>query len=125
MNRIEQQPMSIQALSVYCSGIYNVIQRIYDNIKNKNRKPHYRLISCFNHRTNNLSNLNRISLMELILYIWKLMCVTKIISIVYNLQDYSVLYNNDFHPVVCEVTHMWKALISQRGYLQRDTKNIR
>ena len=53
--------------------------------------------------------------MELILYIWKLMCVTKIISIVYNLQDYSVLYNNDFHPVVCEVTHMWKALISQRG----------
>jgi len=31
----------------------------------------------------------------------------------YNVQDFSVLFNNDVHPVICEgwqFSHMWKAL---------------
>ena len=40
-------------------------------------------------------------------------CVTKIKYIMYNVQDYSVLYNYAVRPVICEdwdFTHIWKAL---------------
>ena len=40
-------------------------------------------------------------------------CVSYIKYIIYNVQDYSVLYNNAVRPVICEskrLTYMWKTL---------------
>ena len=41
------------------------------------------------------------------------MCVTKIKYIMYNVQDYIVLYKHTVRPVLCEVWHFihtWKIL---------------
>ena len=43
------------------------------------------------------------------------LCVTKIkyITCMYNVQDYNILYNNGFRPVICKdcyFTNIWKAL---------------
>ena len=48
----------------------------------------------------------------------------------YNVQDYSVLYNNAASPVICECwyfTHMWKAydrIISLRGEVWAQTTSF-
>jgi hypothetical protein len=45
---------------------------------------------------------------------WALWLVNKIsVTVSVSVQDFSVLFNNDVHPVICEswqFSHMWKAL---------------
>jgi hypothetical protein len=49
-------------------------------------------------------------------------CVVKIKYIMYNVQDNSVLYNNDVRPVICEGWHftlMWKTLAWLHHFTKR------
>jgi hypothetical protein len=46
----------------------------------------------------------------------------KLKYIMYNVQDYNVLYNSAVHPVVCEgwhVTHMWNTLVTWRHHFTK------
>ena len=46
-------------------------------------------------------------------------CVTKVKYIMHNVQDYSVVYNKVFRPVLCEgwhFTHIWKTLAWQHHF---------
>ena len=53
-------------------------------------------------------------------------CVTPIKYIMYNVQDYNVIYNNVICPVICDgwhFTHKWKALAWCQHLIKRELHN--